>query len=372
MSVNLERILNFFENDFSRLNRQYEWDNSGRQVVVSSAPVARVALSLDPTKGVIQEAVNKGCELLITHHPIFFGSFKNIDIRDAVSEKVVYAIKNNLNIVSYHTNLDLGEDGLNNYISKIMDVESSEGFISEGEEKYYKFAVFVPTGYENKILSAIEFSGGGQIGRYKKCTFQTSGTGTFEPTKGTNPFIGEVGKTEEVSEIKIETVVNETKLTDLIANVIKAHPYEEVAYDVYPLAISKKYFLGKICTLKEAMNANDFFEYISKKLGIKDLKYNFTRSDTEIKKFAVVTGGGASLWRHCLTKGVNVLLTGDMKHHDAIDAQENGVLIVDAGHFSTERIYMNYLKKIISSNFDVEVFLMEEEDSLKYWRNNDA
>ena len=372
MSVNLELILHFFENDFSKLNRQYEWDNSGRQVIVSPGPVTKVALSLDPTKEVIQEAVNKGCELLITHHPIFFGSFKRIDIREPLSDKVVCAIKNNLNIVSYHTNLDLGDDGLNDYISRILDVESSEGFIPEGEEKYYKFVVFVPSGYENKIMDAIELSGGGQIGRYKKCTFQASGVGTFEPTEGTNPFVGTIGKTEEVAETRIETIIHESGLSNIIANVVNCHPYEEVAYDVYPLAISKKYFLGRVCSLKKTMNINKFFEHISQKLGINDLRYNFETSDMEIKKFAVITGSGASLWKHCLKAGVNVLLTGDMKHHDALDAKEHGILVVDAGHFSTERIYMGYLREVILSNFDVEVFVLEEENSIKNWRDSHA
>lgn len=372
MSAKLEYILNFFENDFSKINRQYEWDNSGRQVIVSDSPVTKVAIALDPSNKVVQEAVNKGCELLITHHPIFFEGVKKLDAKDPLSAKIIYAIKNNLNIVSYHTNLDLGDDGLNDYIANILNVKSTDGFIKEGEDKFYKFAVFVPAGYENRITRAIEVSGGGEIGKYKNCTFQTSGTGTFEPSEDTNPFIGKPGKLEEVSEIKIETVVSEDKLSNLISSVIQAHPYEEVAYDVYPLLISKKYYLGRICHLEKRMDAEEFFAYVSKKLGIKELRYNFFRSHMQISKFAVVTGSGASLWKHCLRRGVDVLLTGDMKHHDAIDAKENGVLIVDAGHFATERIYMDYLKNIISSKFDVEVFVMEEENSLKYWRDTNA
>lgn len=367
MSVEIINILKFFENEFSDLSRQYEWDNSNRQIIVGYDKVSKVALALDPTKKVIQEAIDKGCELLITHHPLFFGKVKNIIKGDLLSDKILIAIQNRLNIVSYHTNFDLANYSLNDFLAEKLNATIVDNFIDEGKEKYYKFAVYVPVGYENKIIEAIDISGAGQIGNYKKCTFRSTGKGTFEPGENTNPFIGKMGKLEEVKESRLETIVSEKNLEKLIKNVVDTHPYEEVAYDVYPLEIGKNYGLGRICKLKNRTDVKTFMKEVSKKLNC-EIRYNFIDDTLYFDTFAVVTGSGASLWKNCKKKNIKILLTGDMKHHDAIDAEEAGVTIIDAGHYATEKVFMEYLKKVIESKFNIEAIIINEENSIKNWR----
>jgi len=367
MSVDIINILNFFEKNFSDLTRQYEWDNSNRQIIVNYGKVKKVALALDPTKKVIEQAIDKGCELLITHHPLFFGKINSITKGNLLSDKIIIAIQNNLNIASYHTNLDLADFSLNDYLADKLDAEVVDGFIKEGSEKYYKFVVYTPVGYENKIIEAFDLSGAGQIGNYRKCTFSTIGTGTFEPGDNTKPFIGEQGVFEEVKEARIETIVPEKNLSRLVNNVINAHPYEEVAYDIYPIEIGKNYSLGRVCKLRSKTDLKTFIDYISKKLECK-IKYNFIDDNLLFDKFAVVTGSGGSLWKYCKQKGIKVFLTGDLKHHDALDAKEEGVVIIDAGHYSTEKIFMEYIKKVLETKFEIEVIIIDEEESIKIWR----
>lgn len=367
MSVDIINILNFFEKDFSDITRQYDWDNSNRQIIVNYGKVKKIALALDPTKQVIKQAIDKGCELLITHHPLFFGKINSITKGNLLSDKIILAIQNNLNIASYHTNLDLAEYSLNDYLAEILNAKVIDGFIKEGGEKYYKFVVFTPVGYENKIIEAFDLSGAGQIGNYKKCTFSTIGTGTFEPGDNTNPFIGKQGVFEEVKEVRIETIVPQKNLSTTINNVINAHPYEEVAYDIYPLEISKSYSLGRVCKLSNKTDIKTFINYVSEKLGCV-IRYNYIDDKLFFDKFAIVTGSGAPLWKHCKQKGIRVLLTGDLKHHDALDAREEEIIIIDAGHYSTEKIFMKYLQKVLETKFKIEVIIIDEEESIKIWR----
>lgn len=227
---------------------------------------------------------------------------------------------------------------------------------------------FVPHSHAESVRNAIDNAGGGHIGNYSGCTFSTDGIGTFRPEDGTNPYIGTKGELESVEETRIETIIDQRKAGGLIKAIKKkVHPYEEVAYDVYKLDMGKEYGLGRVCRLKQPMSVTQFLQHIKSRLGADTLKINYEPANT-IDRFAVVTGSGASMWKNCLRVGVKVLVTGDMKHHDAIDAKENGVMIVDAGHFETERIYMKFLADKISKEFNIETVLIEEEPSIIHWR----
>jgi dinuclear metal center YbgI/SA1388 family protein len=366
--IRVKDILNFLEKGFADLTRQYDWDNSGKQLIVDDQPITKTALALDPTEKAIDEAINKGCGLLITHHPLFFGKIKSLDISKTFDKKVINAIKANLSIVCAHTSLDLADYSLNDYMCDLMDAEVVSDFVKEGKHEYVKVVVFVPHSHAENIRNAMDNAGGGHIGNYSGCTFSIDGTGTFRPGEGTNPYIGEKGELESVEEARIETIIDKRKAPALIQAIKDAHPYEEVAYDVYKLDMGKDYGLGRVCKLKEPMDADDFLKMVKSKLGNDAININVPVDGKKITTFAVVTGSGASMWKACLGRNIDCLLTGDMKHHDAIDARENGVMIVDAGHFYTERIYMEYLAKIIEDKFNIETVLIEEDPSIYSWR----
>jgi len=361
-------ILNFLERDFADINRQYDWDNSGAQLVLEDRKITKAALALDPTDKVIRETIDKGCELLITHHPLFFGNIKRLDVSKPFDKKLIDAIRAGVSIISAHTSLDLADYSLNDYVCEIMNAKVESSFVKEGESEFVKFVVFVPKGHEDSVRSAIYRAGGGHIGNYSCCTFQTDGVGTFKPGEGTNPFIGEKGEIEKVREFRIETIIEKKFISKLLTEVVEAHPYEEVAHDIYPLNMGKPYGLGRIGVLDEELSLKEFIYIVKERLGIDSLRTNQADSDMRVKKFAVVTGSGASMWKRCLSAGVDVLLTGDMKHHDAIDAAENGVVIVDAGHFETEKIYMDWLAGLIEKKFNIETILIDEGPSIVNWR----
>ncbi|MDY6820762.1 MAG: Nif3-like dinuclear metal center hexameric protein [Deferribacterota bacterium] len=360
-------IISFLEKHISPLNRQFEWDNSGKQIYFGDEKICKVALALDPTAKAIKEAVSRGCELLITHHPLFFGSFKSLNFGHPGFNKVGIAIQNKLAILSYHTNFDLADYGLSDYICDSLGAKRIDTLDKIGSKKLYKFVVYAPKGYESSMIEAIDRAGGGSIGNYKKCSFSVYGTGTFEPQEGTKPFIGEKGKLEHVNEFKMETIVIEENLLNLIEEVRKAHPYEEMAYDVYKLENEIPYGIGRICEYSKSIDVKTFLEKLKEIFNINILRYNGNlKKLNNIDKFAVVAGSGATYWKKCKDKGVKLLITGDLKHHDALDAMEEDIAIIDVGHFASERIYLNYLSKVLKENFDIEIILLAEDDPINY------
>lgn len=366
--IRVRDILNFLERGFADITRQYDWDNSGKQLVLQEHEVRKTALALDPSEKVIEKAIKEGCGLLITHHPLFFSGCKSLDVVKPFDRKVITAIQGNLSVIAAHTSLDLADYSLNDYLCDLLGADERSVFIKEGRNDYVKFAVFVPASHAEAVRDAMINAGGGHIGNYSGCTFSTSGTGTFLPGEGTDPFIGTQGEPERVDELRIETVIEKKKAGGLINSVIEAHPYEEVAYDVYSLDMGKPYGLGRIGSFEEPVGLECFLARIKEKTGAGTLRLNMKPDGREVKKFAVVTGSGASLWKKCLGAGVDIILTADMKHHDALDARESGVMIIDAGHYETERIFMEYLAGIINKEFNIETVLIEEEPSVINWR----
>jgi dinuclear metal center YbgI/SA1388 family protein len=364
MTIKINSIISFIENKICDTSRYYEWDNNGLQIDSQKDVLDKVALSLDPTEQSIKSAINKGCGLLITHHPLFFGSVKSISFSSPIGRKIMMAIKNDLAIYSYHTSMDLADYSLNDFLAEQLGFKPISNLEDTGVVPYYKFVVFVPKGYENRIVELFESAGAGSIGNYTNCSFYTEGIGTFKPMDGTNPFIGKIGILEEVNEYRVETIVPKKNLNKLISMVKSVHPYEEVAYDIYPLELCKKYGLGRIVSLNNTFKVSEILDIIRYKLCENIIRYNGL-DDMIVDKAAIVTGSGASYWKLCKSMGVKLLITGDLKHHDALDAKENGIAIIDVGHFETEKIFMNYLGGLIKKEFGIDVEMIDEDKSIK-------
>ena len=354
--VYIDDVILYLENTISPLERQLDWDNSGKQIYFGNEKVKKIALALDPTAEAIKEAISEGCGLLITHHPLFFDSFKSLDFSNKGIQKILDAIINKLSVVSYHTNFDVANYNLSDYIASILGAKKEGPLEITGTESLYKFIVYVPAGYEDKIIDAIDKSGAGTIGNYRKCTFFVEGTGTFEPQNGTNPFVGEKGKSEKVNEYKLETIVRREDIRAVINSVIEVHPYEEVAYDIYKLENEITYGIGTGCFYEEPLQFDAFCKRLKSKLNLKNIKINnvIKKSDI-ISGFCVVAGSGASYWRKCKDSGYKILISGDLKHHDAIDARENGITIIDVGHFELESVYLSYVTELLKKQFSIEV-----------------
>lgn len=328
------------------------WDNVGLQIGDPQADIDKILVSLDLTQEVLQEAINQKVNMIITHHPFIFKPLKSIRMDLSSGSIMKQLIQNDINYYVAHTNLDIAPNGLNDMLAERIDLQDTQVLVPTEQEQLLKIVVFVPKGYEDDIRNVMGGKGAGWIGNYSHCTFQTSGIGTFKPLENTNPFIGQIGKVERVEESRLETIVTRKNLSKTLNAIIKVHPYEEVAYDIYPLENQGKvYGLGRIGSYVEPIKYTDFVKKIKKNLKIKHLRVAGVKKES-IQKVALCSGAGAEYMHRAAMLGADAYITGDLKYHEAQQAKALGILVADAGHFGTENIVMEGLKKYLDREFD--------------------
>jgi dinuclear metal center YbgI/SA1388 family protein len=312
-----------------------EWDNAGLQVGNPSASAGKIMVALDAGLSAIEAAVAAGCRLLLTHHPMIFRPLKKISTADPLGRLLDIAIKNDLAIIALHTNFDIAEGGVNDLLAERLGVSGTKPLKVTGSEELVKLAVFVPMGHEEKVMEAL-FAYSGFIGNYSDCSFRTEGTGTFKPLKGAHPFAGEIGRREYAAEARVEVLLRRDDLNSALKVLVAAHPYEEPAFDLYPLLNKgKPAGLGRIGELPEAVPLAHFAATVKERLGLGGMRY-VGNADRMVKKIAICGGSGASLLRDAVNRGADVLVTGDVKYHEAREAEGVGLALVDGGHFATE------------------------------------
>ncbi|MBS3810674.1 MAG: Nif3-like dinuclear metal center hexameric protein [Halanaerobiales bacterium] len=326
-----------------------EWDNVGLQVGNYNSKIRRVMVTLDINEKVLKEAIQADIDLIISHHPLIFNGLDNIHNQTAKGRIIIKAIKNNIAIYSTHTNMDMAKGGLNDLLAEKLSITNTEILSRQKETKLYKLAVYVPIKYSEKIKKTLFKKGAGHIGDYSNTSFSIQGEGTFLPGENTDPYTGKKGNLEKVKEVKIETVVFENKIDNVIKAMLKVHPYEEVAYDLYRLPQQSKYRgMGRIGFLQRKINLEKYCEKIKDILDIKKLKIRGNMDDN-IHKVALCSGAGADYISLSKAKGADLYITGDVKYHEAQLAEELDLNLIDAGHFETEEIFkelaFNYLQK---------------------------
>lgn len=341
------------------LNLAYDWDNVGLLVGDFDSEIKKVLVSLEANEKVIDEAIKNNVDLIITHHPFIFRKMNKINTRDLKGRLIHKLIKNDIALYSMHTNFDIAFDGLNDYFMEVMGFEDCKILDITNRETLYKLAVYTPITHEISVREALGESGAGYIGNYSNCTFNSQGIGTFRPEDNANPFIGEKGKIEEVKEVKIETIVPSSILEKTISKMIKAHPYEEVAYDIYKLENKgQSVGLGRYSTLKDEMDLETLCEKIKLKLNMDHIRV-VGELNTKIKKVAVVTGAGSDMVSLAKSKNCDVIITGDVKYHEAQDALDMNMCIVDCGHFDTENIFKDVMKRFLDAFENIDVLSSE-------------
>ncbi|NLW40258.1 MAG: Nif3-like dinuclear metal center hexameric protein [Tissierellia bacterium] len=338
-----------------------QWDNTGFQIGDPNREVTNILISLDLDRDVFLEALERDVQMIITHHPIIFKPLERIT-RQSYKERLIYdIIKEDIVVYNAHTNLDLTPGGVNDVLANALGISDHEPLKATYEEPLYKLVVFVPKDYAAIIRKVLGDMGAGWIGNYSHCTYNVEGIGTFMPLEGTKPFIGKAYELEQVEEIRIETIVEGDRLNEVIEEMIKHHPYEEVAYDVYPLKNKgKSYGYGRIGHIKE-MALMDYLDMVKRSLQL-DRLIVYGKQDIKVKKVAVCGGSGSSFIYHAYKKGADVYITGDIKYHDAQYANELGLTLVDAGHYHTEKVILpvikNYLEKRLENQ--VAIYLFEK------------
>ncbi len=330
-------------------------DRIGLQVGRLDKPVARVWLALDPSPAVIQAAVNSGADLLITHHALLYHPVSRIDTQTARGAAIASALAHDLTIYTAHTNLDIAEGGVNDVLAELFGLTDVEVLDRMQNERLRKLVVFVPESHHQAVLDAVCQAGAGHIGNYSHCSFNCKGFGTFLPEQGTKPYIGEVGRLERTDEIRLETIVPEGRVEAVVRAMLAAHPYEEVAYDLYPLELmGKPYGLGRIGNLEQSVSLEEFASFVKQVLNLSHIRFGGDPQH-RVQRVAVLGGSGGKWAKQALANGADVLVTADCDHHLVAEAWQDGLAIVDATHASLERPVLERLRKELAAEFGSEV-----------------
>lgn len=337
------------------------WDNVGLQLGGKEELVSRVLVCLDVTEAVMAEAIANKIDLIICHHPIIFKPIKNVVVDNPQGRLIYKAVQNNISIYCSHTNIDIAANGLNTYVANMLGLENMSILDITASEKIFKLVVFVPVDYAEEVAGAMAAEGAGHIGNYSHCSFSSLGTGSFKALEGTKPFIGKIGEVEKVTEIRLETIVPEGRLDRVIEKLLESHPYEEVAYDIYPLTLVKdKVGIGRVGFLRNPRRLSDFIEDIKEVFKLDRLKLVGDEASI-IEKVCVVNGSGAEYISAAARSGCDCIITGDVKYHEAQMALELGISVIDAGHYETEGFFAELIaayleKKKKANNLSFEVF----------------
>ncbi|MBO9129612.1 Nif3-like dinuclear metal center hexameric protein [Bacillus sp. 165] len=324
-------IINLFESMYPKFLAM-EGDKIGLQIGSLAQPVEHVLIALDVTEDVVEEAIRHEAKLIIAHHPLIFHPLKSIQTDKAQGRIIEKCIKNEIAVYAAHTNMDIAEGGVNDLLADALGLLDTEVLIPTYAEQMKKLVVFVPASHADSVRQAVGNSGAGFIGNYSHCTFNSDGTGTFCPQEGTKPFIGVQGKLEKVEEVRIETIFPASMQRKIIRAVLEAHPYEEVAYDIYPLDNKgKELGLGKIGRLHEEMSLEQFAHHVKTCFDVPAVRV-VGSPEAKVQKVAVVGGDGNKYINQAKFQGADVYVTGDLYYHVAHDALMLGLNVVDPGH----------------------------------------
>ncbi len=328
---------------------QEEYDNSGLITGDVNADLQGVLISLDCTEEIVEEAIKKNCNLIVSHHPIVFRGLKKITGSNYIERTIIKAIKNDVAIFAIHTNLDNMSHGVNKKIADKLGLVNTK-ILRTKRSTLSKLTIFVPKANTESVLSKLHEAGAGMIGNYKNCSFRTEGTGTFLPTENTNPTIGKTNQLEHVAEDRIELIFPKHLERKVLNALFASHPYEEVAYYIHQLENSNKEIgSGMIGELPEPIKASELMKYIKKSMGAKLVRHTALVKD-KISKIALCGGAGSFLLRDAISQQADVFISGDFKYHEFFDAEQQ-IIIADIGHYESEQFTKELIYEYISEKF---------------------
>lgn len=348
-----------------------EWDNVGLQAGSREKEVRKIAIALDLDDQIMERAIKSKADLIITHHPLFFKAIKSIDYSKPEGKLLKTIISSDIAVYSAHTNLDAAEAGINQWLAEKLELQNIQPLYNGPQEKLVKLTVFVPLTHIDQVKEAIHKAGAGYIGNYSDCSFQTAGIGTFRPLEGTDPFLGTQGNLEAVEEYRLETIAYERDIDKLIRVMTEAHPYEEPAYDIYPLLNRGRiYSIGRKGRWPESPDLSTSVEKVKASLNLDRVKV-VGNMNKKIRQVAVIGGAGASLMNKILSQDIDLLITGDVKYHEAQEANACGLAVIDAGHQETEQIMVPHLRSLLMSELsltdnNVEIMALVNQPVFKY------
>ena len=318
------------------------WDAVGLQVGDPAATVERVLVTLDVTGRVVEEAADGPPTLVVAHHPLLFRPLARLTPDTASGRTALAAARHGVAVAAAHTNLDVTDDGAgtSDPVARVLDLQDVTPLTTEvGEGARVKLVTFVPTEDTDVVVDAMADAGAGRIGDYDRCHFRLEGTGSFRAREGADPHVGEVGQVHAEPETRVEMELPRRAIGPTVRALVAAHPYEEVAYDLYPVLDADGHGFGRLGALSSPVPLRALAATIRDRLPAPHLRYA-GEPDRLVRRVAVVGGAGDGLIGAAHAAGADVYVTGDLRHHVTLDARELGLALVDAGHHATEQAAM--------------------------------
>lgn len=346
--IKLHSIIEEIER-FAPLTYQESYDNCGLLVGNINMEISGAILCLDCTEYIVEEAINKKCNLIIAHHPIIFGGLKKLNGNNYVERTVIKAIQHNIAIYACHTNLDNVRLGVNHKIASKLGLINTQ-ILSPKSSLLKKLVTFIPSNHLYAVREALFQSGAGNIGNYSDCSFNIEGKGTFKGNDSSTPFLGEKGKLSEETEVRLEIIFEAYLESKILQTLFKTHPYEEVAYDIYKLENTYQNIgSGLIGDLPKPISEMEFLTRLKEIFKVNHIKHTQVLGKP-IQKVSLCGGSGSFLLKNAINSKSDIYISSDFKYHDYFDA-ENQILVADIGHYETEQFTPEIFYEIISNKF---------------------
>jgi dinuclear metal center YbgI/SA1388 family protein len=346
--MKLSELTSYLEN-LAPLAYQEDYDNAGLIVGQPDKEIRQALVSLDCTEAVVDEAIAHNCQVIISHHPIVFKGLKKFNGKTYVERVVEKAIGNNVAIYAIHTNLDHIKSGVNARICEVLGLENCRILLPK-QDVLRKLVTYVPHAQAEQVRGALFKAGAGHIGNYSECSFNATGEGTFKGDENTDPYVGEPGKRHTEPETRIEVIYTANLESKILMALFLAHPYEEVAYDLYPLTNQhQEAGAGMIGEIEHGMDERAFLAHIKQSMNAAVIRHT-ALTGKAVKKVAVCGGSGSFLLKQAIAAGADMFVTADFKYHEFFDA-EGRLVIADIGHFESEQFTQHLLQDMILEKF---------------------
>jgi len=344
----LKDVIHFLES-FAPLSLQESYDNAGLITGDVNTEITTVLITLDVTEKVVEEAIQKKAELIVAHHPIIFSGIKKITGKSYVERTLIKAIKNDIAIYAAYTNLDSVDRGVNHKICEKLGLQNCK-ILQPASNQLKKLVTFIPVKSAGEVREAIFNAGAGNIGNYDSCGFIAEGLGSFRGNENSNPYVGKKGEIHAEKEIRFETIFPGYLQGKIIEALLKVHPYEEVAYDIYPIENKfEKVGMGMIGTFAEPKSEIEFLNQLKSIFNTGVIKHTALK-DKPVEKVAVCGGSGSFLLNAAKASGADFFVSGDFKYHQFFDA-ENKIVIADIGHFESEQFTKELFYELLTKKF---------------------
>ena len=348
-----------------------DWDNVGLLVGDDEKNINNVLVTIDVTKSVVAEAKKLGVDMILSYHPVIWDGLKTVTAKGE-GEIVHELIKSGICVYSIHTAYDVAAGGVNDALAEVVGIADGEpigDYVESPAGKFYKLIVFIPKDDVNKVADALYGAGAGAIGNYSHCGFQTDGLGTFLPLDEAKPAIGRKNKLEKIGEIKLETIVSADRIEDAVAAMRKVHPYETPAFDVIRhYDVERKFGLGRIGKLAKATDIKDIIARIKKATGANAVGF-IGRENRKVRTAAVCAGSCGKIINSVISKKCDLYLTGELKHHHALLAQEADVSCICLSHTVSERFALKNLVKDLKKELkNVTIQLSKKDNDPFRWK----